>query len=98
MGEVLADFSSQLLVSRLLLIRLIQQDATDSVCRCLGGRFPKRCASFKPTSLLKKPASSIWPPVVGQMVSFALDADTGKLTNWSAGGGDNVQAVGIKFR
>jgi hypothetical protein len=60
--------------------------------------FPKRCASFKPTSLLKKPASSIWPPVVGQMVSFALDADTGKPTNWSTGDSDNVQAVATKFR
>jgi hypothetical protein len=32
------------------------------------------------------------------MVSLALDADTGKPTNWSAGGGDNVQAVATKFR
>jgi hypothetical protein len=77
---------------------LIQQDATDSVFGCLGRRFPKRCASFKPTSLLKKPASSIWSPVAGQMVSFALDADTDKPTNWSTGDGDNVQAVGTKFR
>jgi hypothetical protein len=76
---------------------LLQQDASGSVYRCLGRRFPKRCASFKPTSQLKKPASSIWLPVVGQMVSFALDADTGKPTNWSAGG-DNVRAVATKFR
>jgi len=32
------------------------------------------------------------------MDSFVLDADTGKPTNWSAGDGDNVQAVGTKRR
>jgi hypothetical protein len=32
------------------------------------------------------------------MVSFALDADTGKPTNWSTGDSDNVQAVATKFR
>jgi hypothetical protein len=65
---------------------------------CLGRRFPRRCASFKPTSPLKKPATSIWPRVDGLMVSFVLDAGTSKLMNWSAGGGDNVLAVGIKSR
>lgn len=86
------------MTSRLMLIRLIQQDPTYSVYGCLGRRFPRRCVSFKPTSLPKKPANDIWRPVVGLMVSFALDADTGKPTNWSVEDGDNVQAVGTKSR
>ena len=83
--------------SQLLLIRLIQQDATGSVYGCRVRRFPKRSASFNRSSLLRKPASSICLPVAGPMVSFALDAATGRPTNWSAGDGDNVQVVGTKF-
>jgi hypothetical protein len=83
---------------RLLLIRLSQQDPSYSVYACRARRFPRRCVNFRPTSLLRKPASSIWQPAVGPMGSFALDADTGKRTNWLAGDGDNVQVVGTKFR
>jgi hypothetical protein len=54
-----------------MLIRLIQQNSTGSVCTCLGGRFPRHHASFKPTSLLKKPASSIWKRVVGLLALSA---------------------------
>ncbi len=84
--------------SLLMLIRLLQQGPTGSVERCHDRRFPKRCANFNRTSQLRKPASSIWLPAAGPMGSFALDADTGRPTNWSAGADDNVQAVGTKFR
>ena len=60
--------------------------------------FPKTLRQFQADFATEGACQQYLAPVVGQMVSFALDADTGKPTSWSDGGSDNVQAVATKFR
>ena len=54
-------------ISRLMLIRLFQQDTTYSVRAWRGLRFPVVCENSSGSSPAKRPVSSIWPPVVGLM-------------------------------
>ena len=67
--------------SELLLIWLLQQAPICGVDRCPDRRFRRRYANFKPTSPVKRPASSTWRHVAGPMVSSARDADVGEPTN-----------------
>ena len=53
--------------SKLMLIRLFQQDTTYSVRAWHGLRFPVVCENFSGSSPAKRPVRSIWPPVVGLM-------------------------------
>ena len=61
-GYRLAD-----VLTRLMLIRLFQQDTTYSVRAWRGLRFPVVCENSSGSSPAKRPVSSIWPPVVGLM-------------------------------
>ena len=61
-------------ISKLLIIWLLQQAPTDSVEACPDPPSRRRCASFSPTLPQRKPASGIWPLVVGLMGSFVRDA------------------------
>src|ERR1700687_1140120 len=49
-------------ISWLVLIWLLKQAPIGSVEGCPDRRFPRRCANFKPTSPVKRPASSLWTP------------------------------------
>jgi serine/threonine-protein kinase len=68
--------------SGLLIIRLLQHAPTGSVEGCHDRRSPKLCASFNPTSLRKRHASSTWRRVGGRTASSVLDAGMGEPTNW----------------
>ena len=83
---------------RLLLIWLLQQTPIGSVEGCPDRRFLRRYASFKPTSPVKRLASSAWRPVAGPMASSALDADIGEPTNWQTSDAGSVLAAGTKSR
>jgi transposase len=86
------------LASQLLLIRLFQQTTSGSVGGCPGRRFQRRCASFRRSLPVKKPAKSIWLPVVGRMASCVLDVRIGVPMNWWDEGAGNVSPVGTRFR
>jgi hypothetical protein len=83
---------------RLLLIWLLQQTPIGSVEGCPDRRFLRRYASFKPTSPVKRLASSTSRAVAGPMVSSALDADIGEPTNWQTNDAGSVLAAGTKSR
>ncbi len=83
---------------RLLLIWLLQQTTIGSVKRCPDRRFLRRYASFKPTSPVRRLASSTWRPVDGPMASSALDAVIGEPTNWQTSDAGSVLAAGTKSR
>jgi DNA polymerase III delta prime subunit len=68
--------------SRLLLIWLLQQAPIGSVKGCPGRRFLRRYGNSKPTSPMKRPASSTWWPVAGLMASSVLDAGISEPTHW----------------
>ena len=76
------DIARVPVTSRLLIIRLLQHAPTGSVEGCHDRRSPKRSASFNPTSLRRRPASSTWRLVGGRMASSVLDAGMGEPTNW----------------
>ena len=61
-------------ISQLLIIWLLQQAPIGSVEACPDPRSRGRCASFSPTLPQRKPASGIWPHVVGLMGSSVHDA------------------------
>src|SRR6267143_842298 len=84
--------------SRRLLIWLLQQTTKGSVKRCPDRRFLRRYASFKPTSPVRRLASSTWRPVDGPMASSALDAVIGEPRNWQTSDAGSVLAVGTKSR
>jgi hypothetical protein len=68
--------------SSLLIIRLLQQAPTGSVEGCRDRRSRRRFASFKPISPRRKPASTTWRPVDGQMGSSVLAAVMSEPMNW----------------
>ncbi len=91
-------FAVGLRASRHLLIWLLQQTPIGSVEGCPDRRFLRRYASFKPTSPVKRLASSTSRAVAGPMVSSALDADIGERTNWQTNDAGSVLAAGTKSR
>ena len=68
----------QELSSRLLIIWLLQQAPIGSVEACHDRPSLRPSASFSRTLPRRKPASSIWQLVVGQMGSLVRDAGTEK--------------------
>ena len=63
-----------MIVSWLLIIWLLQQATIGSVQVCHGRRSRRHSVNFRPILPQRKPASSIWQLVVGQMGSIVRDA------------------------
>ena len=69
-------------VSRFVIIWLLQQAPIGSVEACHDRPSRRPSASFSRTLPRRKPASSIWQLVVGQMGSLVRDAGTEKPMSW----------------
>ena len=84
--------------SLLLIIWLLQQAPMGSVEGWPDRRFPRRFASFRPTSPQSRLASSIWRHAVGRMALLVRGAGTKQRMNWRTKGATSAPNAGTRFR